>query len=562
MSSTESEKTPIDNSERKFLRNFLESKYDIEELKTLASDLGIEYQNFSQTKGPFARDLIGYCERRSILDNLLAEVSTLFPTNAAIANLKEKVTISKITPSPPPYQHWYSTPPNYFGDYDISLGEFITKAKAENFGQSEPPQANQLHNLYKILSSVDWALQDLEKAFEFVSLSANLSTPKGYAPNEILELMLKELKDTIPQDIYGISCWPLLAFVEYIALLKSPLKTRLQDWVDFNSEVIDQETKTTMQYLRAKLATHNSTQITSLRSVRIAPRLLIKVEPGDKNKKLVKLSAWVFSTKYPKGFSFWDDSQPRKFQTISAVITEIVSKAVIHAEAHEKLQIEIMLPFDLLSHDIGQWKLRYDDYSPPVEIGVEYPVVVRSWERSNSLLKHRSLYSQNYQDWKSKWEIFNQHIAVRHLNLEEFNKLGEILAQKLRNDTGVACLTLNFTPNIPTKGFNITVFQRIVSAALPVALWPKGEPQNFADVKNFYITMLKGCNSDEMWPLPKKLHEERNARLGDAAFIHDVVLMWDDPNYLPPDIQNKLDNQMQNVDTKEDGKSYERLVDI
>ena len=63
------------SAERAWLRQFLLSHFDFDELKDLAFDLGADYQLFSyEPKRKLARELIAHFERRGELKSLVNEV--------------------------------------------------------------------------------------------------------------------------------------------------------------------------------------------------------------------------------------------------------------------------------------------------------------------------------------------------------------------------------------------------------------------------------------------------------------------------------------------------------
>jgi hypothetical protein len=67
--------TTLDPNDRARLREFLEQRFNLDELETLAWDLGIDYNKLPHTTTvQLSRELIGYCERRSNLNCLIAKV--------------------------------------------------------------------------------------------------------------------------------------------------------------------------------------------------------------------------------------------------------------------------------------------------------------------------------------------------------------------------------------------------------------------------------------------------------------------------------------------------------
>jgi LuxR family glucitol operon transcriptional activator len=65
----------LESSERTALREFLAKRFSVEELKTLAFDLSVDYESFShETNEAFSREFIIYFERRGNLNRLLEEI--------------------------------------------------------------------------------------------------------------------------------------------------------------------------------------------------------------------------------------------------------------------------------------------------------------------------------------------------------------------------------------------------------------------------------------------------------------------------------------------------------
>lgn len=61
------------------LRQNLAKHFNIDELRTLCFDLGIEHENLPETKDGMARELVAYCERTGKIPELVAQCRTLRP---------------------------------------------------------------------------------------------------------------------------------------------------------------------------------------------------------------------------------------------------------------------------------------------------------------------------------------------------------------------------------------------------------------------------------------------------------------------------------------------------
>jgi hypothetical protein len=105
-SSLETKKSPNDSlgpSERSQLREFLAKRFSLEELRSLAFDLAVDYESFPhETNEAFSRELIAYFERRGNLSFLLEEILKK-RSSSFIAGLLEspKDSFPSATPSQP-----------------------------------------------------------------------------------------------------------------------------------------------------------------------------------------------------------------------------------------------------------------------------------------------------------------------------------------------------------------------------------------------------------------------------------------------------------------------------
>ena len=83
----------INTSERKQLRQLLINRFNLNELKNLAFDIGVDFQLFTHNeKGSFSRELIAFCERRNKLPLLIAEALGQRPDSSFLVQLSAKIT--------------------------------------------------------------------------------------------------------------------------------------------------------------------------------------------------------------------------------------------------------------------------------------------------------------------------------------------------------------------------------------------------------------------------------------------------------------------------------------
>ena len=78
--SSVSKKKAVPQVDRARLRQTLKDSFDLSELKTIAFDLGIDYQDLpAATQGDLARELVARCERRNRVPELVAKIEEMYP---------------------------------------------------------------------------------------------------------------------------------------------------------------------------------------------------------------------------------------------------------------------------------------------------------------------------------------------------------------------------------------------------------------------------------------------------------------------------------------------------
>jgi len=71
---------PVSSRELSSLRHLLNKWFDLEELRTLCFDLGVDYDSLrGEGKAAKARELVAYCQRHNLIDRLRAEIHRLRP---------------------------------------------------------------------------------------------------------------------------------------------------------------------------------------------------------------------------------------------------------------------------------------------------------------------------------------------------------------------------------------------------------------------------------------------------------------------------------------------------
>ncbi len=185
------------------------------------------------------------------------------------------------------------------------------------------------------------------------------------------------------------------------------------------------------------------------------------------------------------------------------------------------LTIEIFLPSDRLHDEVEKWS--YEDSEGMVlTIGKEHMVVVRSYDRL------KNSYTQIGTNWRNRWGEVQPSLRnilsieqVRTVNEAGFdcNELRNCLVRK--NVLMVSCeLT-----NQQRKG----LLKAIHSAGTPIVIWSRSEVQNLNNPKNFDALI-----TEPLHQLTAQVKQQRWEAKSDKDLGNHLVLLWDDPNRIPP----------------------------
>lgn len=228
------------------------------------------------------------------------------------------------------------------------------------------------------------------------------------------------------------------------------------------------------------------------------------------------------------------DPEPKSLREIRNVINEQLKQCLIYFgklnEREEKdLIIELLVPNKLLSHNFDQWYYSQPQYeSVKWRIGIKYTVVVRSWKRASTR-------SEVLKTWRDMWNKIKQM-----KELDEESPLGpddvwlcdrpEMMNianffETLATSQNV-CLVMNYMP--PSKKF--TIFDAIIVAGIPVALWPRKALQDIRMREESFFPSTTG----KLLKLPEKIKDYRRLNRNNEEHLGcHLTLLWDDPEKCP-----------------------------
>ncbi|MBE9215390.1 hypothetical protein IQ247_22445 [Plectonema cf. radiosum LEGE 06105] len=321
--------------------------------------------------------------------------------------------------------------------------------------------------------------------------------------------ILKQLED-IPHQSYNNS--PLLKFINLLTQdehIPQAICEKLKQLLTNNSFETNNKTKS-LQPLHSYL--------------------LIQLRPEANNKLFLK--AWFIpddTIKDPWGrFKplTVDEQEPEIYfvlENLPLLLSKLLQQCFeeyLQGQPTE-LTIEIFLPRDRLHDEVEKWSYQ-DSEGFDIYIGEEYRVVVRSYERLKKLRKQEGSY------WRKNWEKVNLigkdvpcHEEIITVSQARFdpNKLRKLLTQKIL--LKVWCTLSNSERD--------NLLRAVHSAGTPIVLWSRCEVVNLNNYVDFDALLKKPLHE-----LSARVKEQRFVADNDKHLGNHLVLLWDDPNRVPP----------------------------
>ena len=385
-------------------------------------------------------------------------------------------------------------------------------------------------DLYRLIEKVELSTDTCKKLYK-------LSLPDNFSPHinvRTLKLALEHLWN-IPMQ--HENKYPVLYFIEWLAVCinekDQELSSQLRDWVDgmaswlkLKQEHIDR--------MRSEIINENGTP--EVRS----PYLLVNIIPvsGNKNrsfKKLYRLHIVLWRSPEESRYLRKDD-EALELSAIPTVLDQNLQQLSYDIpDEMWQLCLEFFLPIDLLSCDVDQWVKR-DVFLDEIKLGEDHPVLVRSWERASI--------PQLQIHWYHRWKQFQSLLATKEpynaYDCMELYKLKPYKERELYNHLlaakNVSFLGLSFSPG--SANLRCNLLREILRAGLPVALWPRVDPQDVDDEARIISHFEEMCAIDRLDLFPERLQQIRveAASTNGKALGNHLSLLWDDPGRLPEDL--------------------------
>jgi hypothetical protein len=280
--------------------------------------------------------------------------------------------------------------------------------------------------------------------------------------------------------------------------------------------------------------------------------LLVQVEQGKCNPMHYAVKAWLLGT----GTLMWPytDVQETKREGLPGVLEALLDELDRPEFPPDKTWVEFLLPRELLSADVDQWKKKLDLMSS-IQLCVEHQVIVRSLERARARKAWPALQAR----WQGLLrragapcrvvdgldDLVGDECAALWIEGEDCD--GSALYTRLRDTPGIFGALLGHPPTPAPACQDRDVLTILLQAGIPVIVWARRCAADSPTAVRAELSRLFG--DDPVLELPERigqlpesvwrLRKDAVAR-GDKAHLgRHVSLLWDDPTRRSPDFEQK-----------------------
>lgn len=243
------------------------------------------------------------------------------------------------------------------------------------------------------------------------------------------------------------------------------------------------------------------------------------------------------------GKDHWVDEDARQLDVkdrtygvdeMPALVDEMVSQLFEDLKRSDnELTVELFVPLDLLLCDADQWPL--DLGMGTSLLGVQWRVVIRSWERSYSG-RSQLLHAK----WKTNWSRLHSTPgpAPWRCTLADVTPDGAVITYPVDEPPSVA---LFFAPLRNEPGGGYSVLRKLMLAGVPVAVWPRKDRFEGPRLGQILDELVASNPVAACWREAVRQYRKEAERMPDREGhpgAHLTVL-WDDPFKLLPDALGK-----------------------
>ncbi|MFH9613133.1 hypothetical protein ACH4MM_05090 [Streptomyces pratensis] len=316
---------------------------------------------------------------------------------------------------------------------------------------------------------------------------------------------------------------PALVLVEITAFLERPaLREGLRAWSDAWAGEAGAEAARALDERRRAIAALPTPDPD------VARCLVVMVEPADDSSADIYVRHWVNAAP-----GYWEpvagDVRPTTIDRLAGEVERAIGRGQEHwagmpvTENEPPAQVEFVLPFTLLNHDMA--RLEMGTWSgDPLPISLSYHVHLRSLERMRAAQKDGYLPL-----WRERWtQLRNAGVAESYRwHGEEGERLDRWRAKLIANP-GLTAVILD-VPALPGLGLEALV--TAIAQGVGLAAWDRRTDS--PDLSGEVLTLLLAHPPSQ---IPSKVSALRKRAEGmnrdNWSLGKHLALMWDDPNRL------------------------------
>ncbi|WP_286989537.1 hypothetical protein [Thermomonospora sp. CIF 1] len=349
-----------------------------------------------------------------------------------------------------------------------------------------------------------------------------LGPPLHCDPGDLSEV-LAQLEE-LTSGLDGVP--PLLVFVENLAArVAEPTASALRSWADRFADRLElaPEAKGAVRE-RAVRALEGT--VPAAESAGPYSYLIIEFRPDAITADHYLTSAWLQCDGEHGVMLHCDDEDPLPRHRLQEVIEKLLADPQVVNRPHTELMVEFVLPRVLLDVPFDQIQINIEGLTR--RLGIEYPVVVRSFDRMRSRTLHHN--------WRRKWNWLRGNPTRASLcRLPVRSTLGhELLYNNLLEESSIG-VAMSFPPSAEREKTPDELWVSL-HAGIPIAVWCR---RRESDPGSFF-TEVQQLWDQGVFSLPQSVLQLRRKALralekapADDHLGFQLTLMFDDADRLP-----------------------------
>jgi vWA-MoxR associated protein C-terminal domain/vWA-MoxR associated protein middle region 0/TIR domain len=354
----------------------------------------------------------------------------------------------------------------------------------------------------------DGVLEIYRRAFR----SGGLLPPPG-------EVSLRRALDHLEQMLWTPSFFPpILLFLEHFAMeLDTVTAEALRYWIDQVAGRLELDPG-----LLGRMRSAASSTMTERKY------LVIQVKPDGPDPGSYLLSVWLQADGGDgRTLALRDD--PLSLAQVRDEVDDLLSSPVALGlvGGKEELMVEFVLPRELVDHEVERWRFGKPGLSR--QLGIEFPVVVRSLER----LADQTLHRRWQRNWQELQTLDGQPADEVMCWLRPDGRSSDDLLSELIGSSR-PCLAVAYPSASPGHRGEDDGYTAMLLSGTPVAVWSRDrrDPDTF---ENEIQALLDGTSILALREQTLLLRQNAVRRAGEdgSPLGHHLTLLWDDPDRLP-----------------------------